>query len=474
VSTPRVTPLRRAPRRPDGRISLDTVVDTLRRVAPVQVLETVPGTPHAGRWSYVAVVVGALHDDGHRSTLALDGRAPEDLGADPFAAIDRVCQRFGWGPDAPRDPDLAPFTGGLVGALGYDLGRRIEVLPERAVRDRTVADVDLAVTRQLVAVDHDTERAWLVETDLDGIETEPVPVADLLDRPAPVAGEVTRAGQLVRTTLPRAAYLTAVEAALDRIAAGDAFQVNLTQRLTASWDGDVHDLYRALRRQSRAAFGAVVSSRHGAGIASISPETFLHAEGRQVRTRPIKGTRPRGVAAELDAALADDLATSAKDRAENVMVVDMERNDLGRVCEVGSVRVPRLLELEAHPTVWHLVSTVEGTLRASTGFGELLRAAFPCGSVTGTPKVRAMAIIDELEPVRRGVYCGAVGFLGAGTMSTSVAIRTASLSRDGTVDYGAGGGIVADSEPDAEHAESIDKAAAFLRAVNATDVVPVG
>jgi para-aminobenzoate synthetase component 1 len=150
----------------------------------------------------------------------------------------------------------------------------------------------------------------------------------------------------------------------------------------------------------------------------------------------------------------------------------MERNDLGRVCVPGSIRVPRLLEVEAHPTVWHLVSTVEGELRPDVGFGDLLRATFPCGSVTGTPKVRAMSIIDRLEPVRRGVYCGAIGFLSAGTMSTSVAIRTASLTATGTVDYGAGGGVVADSDPLAEHAESLDKAAAFLRAIGATGLTP--
>jgi para-aminobenzoate synthetase component I len=181
--------------------------------------------------------------------------------------------------------------------------------------------------------------------------------------------------------------------------------------------------------------------------------------------RPIKGTRPRDADPDLDAAHADDLATSAKDRAENVMVVDLERNDLGRVCVPGSVRVPRLCVVEAHPTVWHLVSDVVGRLREGLGYGQLLRATFPCGSITGAPKVRAMEIIETLEPVRRGWYCGAVGFLAPGAASLSVAIRTATLHADGTVDHGAGGGIVADSDPAAEHAESLDKAAAFLRAV---------
>ena len=479
MSAPRLRPLPQVARHDDGRVDLDAVVDALRP-HPVQVLETVPGTPHAGRWSYVALVDGHLHDDGDGTRLTLPGRTPEDLGEDPFAALDAVCDRFGWSPDAPRDPDGPVLTGGLVGALAYDLARRVERLPQHALRDREVADVDLAVCTRVVAVDHDREEAWLAETDLPGVTPNAVDVAGLLaraargQRPESPPPTATAPGGHVRTTLPRPAYEAAVVAILERIAAGDTFQVNLTQRLTAAWHDDVHALYRALRTQSRAAFGAVLSSRHGAGIASVSPETFLHVEGRRVRTRPIKGTRPRRDDPVRDAELAHELAASDKDRAENVMVVDMERNDLGRVCRPGTVRAPRLLEVEGHPTVWHLVSTVEGELRPEVGFGELLRATFPCGSITGTPKVMAMTIIEELEPVRRGVYCGAIGFVTAGAMSTSVAIRTARLNRDGTVDYGAGGGVVADSDPAAEHAESLDKAAAFLRAVGAAHAVPSG
>jgi anthranilate/para-aminobenzoate synthase component I len=190
-----------------------------------------------------------------------------------------------------------------------------------------------------------------------------------------------------------------------------------------------------------------------------------------VTTDPIKGTRPRSDDAELDAALADDLVTSIKDRAENVMVVDLERNDLGRVCLPGSVHVPSLLELRALPTVWHLVSRVRGTLRPETTYADLLAAAFPSGSVTGAPRLAAMQAIRALEPAPRGWYCGAVGWLGRGSAALSVAIRTATL-RDGVAVYGAGGGIVADSHPDDEVAESLDKAVAFLTAVGATHTSP--
>jgi para-aminobenzoate synthetase component 1 len=475
VPAPDTTALDRVPRRDDGAVDVDAIADRLRRVVPVQVLETVPDAPAAGRWSYVAVVDGTLTDDGGSSTLRLPGRAPEPLGADPFAALDAVCARHGWTPDAARDDDLPPFTGGLAGFLAYDLARRVERLPDHTRRDRDVPDVDLALCRQVVAVDHRDETALLVRTPPgDGTIDGSVDVAALVaDDGAAATPATPSAAGPVRSSLPRERYLAAVAAVLERIAAGDTFQVNLSQRLTARWDGDVHDLYRALRHESRAAFGAVVGTGD-VRVASISPETFLLVDGRHVRTRPIKGTRPRGGDERTDEELRTELAASAKDRAENVMVVDMERNDLGRVCVPGSVTVPRLLELEAHPTVWHLVSTVEGQLRPEVGFGGLLRATFPCGSVTGTPKVMAMQVIDELEPVRRGVYCGAIGFLSAGAMSTSVAIRTASLHPGGRVDYGAGGGIVADSDPAAEHAESLDKAAAFLRAVGATAVLPDG
>ncbi|MFP4311414.1 MAG: anthranilate synthase component I family protein, partial [Nitriliruptoraceae bacterium] len=270
------------------------------------------------------------------------------------------------------------------------------------------------------------------------------------------------------TSLPRSAHLAAIDRILACIGRGEVFQVNLAQRLSARWPGDVYELYRALRAVSPAPFGAALPD---VGVASISPETFLAVDEDQVTTRPIKGTRPRALDAGLDAAMADDLATAVKDRAENVMVVDLERNDLGRVCVAGSVRVPELTRVEAHPTVWHLVSTVTGRLVPDLGYGGLLAATFPCGSITGAPKIAAMQLIDELEPVRRGAYCGAVGFLAPGRARLSVAIRTAVLHADGTVDHGAGGGIVADSDPDQEHAESLDKAAAFLTAVRATEVL---
>jgi para-aminobenzoate synthetase component I len=479
-----VRALRVVPRRPDGRVDLDACAAAL---APALLLESGDG----GGWSYVVPTDGpVLRDDG-QATVLHAGRLRRELGTDPFAALDELGTALGLQPGT----DLAgggspPFTGGLVGALAYDLGHRIEVVGDRARRDRPHPDLVLWLASHVLAIPPDGGQAILVGRpfDLAGVLTGPSQPpasparADGWDarardlaarlaraRPADHRATARAAPQPVTTSLPPDRYLAAVAHLLTRIAAGDVFQVNLTQRLTARWDGDAQALYRALREASRAAFGACIPAL---GIASVSPEAFLTVAGRTVTTRPIKGTRPRASDPALDAALADDLATAVKDRAENVMVVDLERNDLGRVCVPGSIEVPQLTAVEGHPTVWHLVSTVTGELRPEVGYGDLLRATFPCGSITGAPKVAAMRLIDALEPARRGWYCGAIGFLSVGAASLSVAIRTATLQADGRVDYGAGGGIVADSDPQGELAESLDKAVPFLRAVGATGLRP--
>jgi para-aminobenzoate synthetase component I len=457
--------LTRVPRDLDGRVDLDRVAATLH---PADVLETAPGY---GGWSYVVPhVADRLVDDGERTTWLRTDGGRQDAGDDPHAAIDRWCARHGVDPHATPDPQLPPFSGGLVGALGYDLGRRTETIPALAAADREPLHLSLRVAPVVVAVTPDREDAWLV-TRAFGEDPRPwaARVRARLAAPVSVVAPARPRPSPVETTLPRAAYLHAVEEILGHIAAGDAFQVNLAQRLTLRTSLSTAALYRRLRDASPAPHAALLPD---IGVASVSPETFLHVHAGTATARPIKGTRPRHDDPDLDAANADDLATSAKDRAENVMIVDLERNDLGRVCRPGTVRAPTLCAVEAHPTVWHLVSEVVGELRSGVGYGELLRATFPCGSITGAPKIAAMHIIERLEPVRRGWYCGAVGFLAPGAASLSVAIRTATRSPDGTVDHGAGGGIVADSDPAAEHAESLAKAAAFLTATGAGPLSP--
>lgn len=271
----------------------------------------------------------------------------------------------------------------------------------------------------------------------------------------------------IAESLGRERFLRAVEAIIESIAAGDVYLVNITQQLRARWTGDVHDLHRALRATSPAPHSAVIETAPGVGLASASPETFVRGVGRDLTIRPIKGTRPRSDDAATDHRLAAELAASEKERAENVMVVDLERNDLGQVCEIGSVEVPALCEVEAHPTVWQLVSTVTGRLRADLGYGDVLSSCSPCGSVTGAPKTSAIAVAASLERAARGWYCGALGWLAPGRMETAVTIRTAVVGRGGVVTWGTGSGIVADSDPGAEYAETWAKALPFLRAVGA-------
>jgi para-aminobenzoate synthetase component I len=469
-----VLELRSAPRR-DGIVELDRLMDAL---GPCDLLES---ADRSG-WSFLVphhLTLGRLVDDGSRTRwIGADGTV-EDLGTDPLAAIDVIAARAGLDPcAAPAAGVAVPFTGGLVGALSYELGERIT--GRIAVRAGTHGEgLSLRLTGALVAVPRERDRA-LVVVDRSLHAAPATTVRDALEercRTAPAT--TTRADRrsagsgagrsAITTSLPHAQHVAAIEEVLARIAAGDTYQVNIAQQLIGRWDGDVVTLYRWLRAGSPASHAALLPD---IGLASISPERFLGVHEGKVVTDPIKGTRPRSDDALLDAAQADDLTTSAKDRAENVMVVDLERNDLGRVCVPGSVKVPMLLELRALPTVWHLVSRVEGRLVPSTTYGELLRATFPSGSVTGAPRLAAMHIIRELEPVARGWYCGAVGYLGRGSAALSVAIRTATLEDSGRVTYGAGGGIVTDSVPDDEVAETLDKALPFLRALT-TLVVPV-
>jgi para-aminobenzoate synthetase component 1 len=275
-------------------------------------------------------------------------------------------------------------------------------------------------------------------------------------------------GVSLHSSFTHAGYLEAVARVREYIFAGDIFQANLSQRFTAPLVEPPWDIYRRLRTRNPAPFAAYLDFEE-ATVLSASPERFLRVDpGGRVETRPIKGTRPRGVGPEHDAALGQALTESAKDRAENLMIVDLMRNDLSRVCAAGSVRVPELFASEKYATVHHLVSTVVGTLAPGADALDLVRAAFPAGSITGAPKVRAMEIIAELEPVQRGVYCGSIGYWSVtGALDTSVAIRTAVALGD-RVYFSAGGGIVADSEAEQEYRETLDKARGMIAALSAT------
>jgi len=356
-----------------------------------------------------------------------------------------------------------PFSGGAIGYFGYDLTRRIERLPARARDVERIPDMAIGIYDWAVVVDHSERRAWLAgqgrdpDTDLKWNAL----VRLFSDTPPERRRAPFRVTSPVTSNLTPQHYGRAFDRVLDYISAGDCYQVNLAQRFSAEANGDPWLAYQRLRLINPAPYSAFLSTPY-AQILSASPERFLRVDNRQVETKPIKGTRPRAGHPRLDAELIAELVASEKDRAENLMIVDLLRNDLSKNCELGSVKVPKLFEVESFATVHHLVSTVTGKLAPGRDAINLLRGAFPGGSITGAPKVRAMQIIEEIEPHRRGVYCGAIGYVGYdGNMDTNIAIRTLVHSH-GTVRFWAGGGIVADSKRDAEYQETFDKAAALL------------
>jgi para-aminobenzoate synthetase component I len=411
-------------------------------------------------------------------------------------------------------PGLPPFQGGAAGYLSYDWGRVLERLPESRHDDLALPDVVLGVYDWTLAWDHETSKAWLISTGLP--EASPAGRGERAARRAHSVRERLQSGPgpqssrsvpdgrvearrdgyvvsgqpsiapmalaphasaapsypvedgwwdprlLLQSSFTHAGYIAAVARVRDYIVAGDIFQANLSQRFESTLDEPPWTLYRRLRARNAAPFAAYFDFAD-ATLVGASPERFLRVDiDGHVETRPIKGTRPRGLGPEHDAALGQALTESAKDRAENLMIVDLLRNDLSRVCAPGSVHVPQLFALERYATVHHLVSTVVGDLAPGTDVLGLLRASFPGGSITGAPKVRAMEIIAELEPSERSVYCGAVVYWSVtGALDSNIAIRTA-VVRDGRIYFSAGGGIVSDSDPEQEYRETLDKARGII------------
>ncbi|MCY2927646.1 MAG: aminodeoxychorismate synthase component I [Planctomycetota bacterium] len=380
--------------------------------------------------------------------------------------LDALARALGAVRLAPSAPST-PYAPGWIGYVGYEVGRCIERLPARALRDTHLPDLRLAFYDAMLVYDSIAQAWQLVELGFD--------------RPIGGAGE---AAGILRGLLADAAvgpgtpdatcnftpddYRHAVAHAVDYIAAGDIFQVNLSQRFTVVGAGPAAGVYRALRGRNPAWYAAYLGFEHAGtplAVLSSSPELFLRVRGGLVTTRPIKGTRPRIGQDAADQAAAADLLASEKDNAELAMIIDLLRNDLGRVCRFGSVRVIDPVRLETHPTLFHLVGTVTGELRDGVGPVDLLAATFPGGSITGAPKIRAMEIIDELEGLARGVYTGCIGHVGVdGSCEWNIAIRTI-VCDGGRMHVQAGGGIVADSQPESEYQETLHKARALLEAI---------
>ena len=431
-----------------GRVALLRVPLGFRGDA-LAALAALADLPHpfalTGRWAGGGAVVGA------------DPRRVLAGHENPFAALDELPELEG--------PGAGGIGGGWFGYLGYRLGARVEELPPPPRRPATIPDFDLAYYD--VVLHQDATGKWWLEAlrDDDGdpeLDARLEALGARMRRAPSDAGVDGKTPGPFRVAAPgRAGHRWAVAEAVERIAAGDLFQVNLGLRLEAAGGFDALALYTRAARALQPAYGAVFAA-HGGGVVSLSPELFLRRRARAVVTGPIKGTvaRPADAGDEREVLLG-----SAKDAAEHVMIVDLMRNDLGRVCEYGSVSRHENRRIEAHPGVWHLVSDVEGTLRPGVGDGELVRACFPPGSVTGAPKVQAMRLISELEGTGRELYTGALGYASpAAGLELSVGIRTFELGED-RIWLGAGGGIVADSDPHAELAEALAKAAPLVGAI---------
>ena len=408
--------------------------------------------PHSRFDILVADPVTTLVTHGARTTVTQNNEqsVSED---DPLNLLQQALDRMNLRPQ----PDLDyPFQGGALGLFGYDLGRRFETLPTRAAADIDVADMAAGLYDWALIVDHQRQKLSLL------CHGDAAARLAWLEQQQAVFSAPFTLTTAWQTNMTRDEYGEKFSRVQAYLQSGDCYQVNLAQRFEAGYQGDEWQAFTRLNKANRAPFSAFLRL-DDAAILSLSPERFIQLEDGNIQTRPIKGTLPRLEDPQQDALQAQKLAASEKDRAENLMIVDLMRNDIGRVAVPGSVRVPELFVVEPFPAVHHLVSTITARLTPQLDACALLKAAFPGGSITGAPKVRAMEIIDELEPHRRNAWCGSIGYLSlCGNMDTSITIRTLT-ARNGRLYCSAGGGIVADSLPDAEYQETFDKVNRILR-----------
>lgn len=388
----------------------------------------------------------------------------------PFQLLNHFLSSFLSVSDPDPIAQKLPFIGGLMGYFGYDLGKRLEVIPSIATADIDLPDMAVGCYGWAFITDHQEKQTYWVENPtLTQVSPDwPKQKEKLLkcfDNPFcfPALSSKIRLKTPFKSNLDEEAYLQKLSAVKEHLLAGDCYQINLAQRFTAEVAGSPWIAYQQIRQKFENPYAAFMQLGSEQAILCHSPERFLRLDcNRWVETKPIKGTRRRSLQPEEDKKLAEALLASPKDRAENVMIVDLLRNDLGKVCEIGSVTVPKLAVLETFPTVHHLVSTVVGKLKAEKTALDLLQACFPGGSITGAPKCRSMQIIESLEPHRRSVYCGSMGYIDIrGRMDTNIAIRTL-LWDQGKLHAYAGGGIVIDSVAAEEYQETFDKIGPLL------------
>lgn len=447
----------------EGAPSMEEVFHLLAHLPYSCFLDSSLAMPRLGLHSYIGYrPFLVLVTRGKRWTRIYRDGATESGEGNPFDLLRDTLSGFTL-EDGMVPESLPPLLGGCMGYLAYELGRHIERLPGRAEDDLGIPEMCLAFYDRLITHDHFSKRTFVIglHPDNPGSVVEEV-LRDLEslvpDYSYPGAGEEVE----FRSNFTREQYLEAVRRVKEYIYDGDIYQANLTQRFQAPLREHPWMVYRRLRRLNAAPFAAYFNAVE-AQVLSSSPELFLRGDGKRVETRPIKGTRPRSHDPAEDERLKEELLSSAKDRAELSMIVDLERNDLGRVCTYGTVKVEEHAVVESYATVHHLVSTVVGELHPYRGVVDLLKATFPGGSITGAPKIRAMEIIDELEPNARSVYTGSVGYLGYdGSIELNIAIRTV-ITKGNMAYFQVGGGIVADSIPEDEYQETLDKGKAIFQ-----------
>lgn len=418
---------------------------------------------HCGRYSFIAIdpFIRLMSKNGE-----IIGHGEKSLG-NPFEVLASLLSKF----NMKSHPDMPPFQGGVAGCFSYDLYQHLEKVPLHAKDDMGFPDLAIGFYDVVLAFDNLLKKAWIFSSGFpfEGLKRTEHALKRLqwlenkIQEPLPETKETIFNAE-ISADFTAENYQIAVQKVIDYILAGDIFEANISQRFKAVLSNNFSsfELYQQLRIKNPAPFAAYL--RFGDMVlASASPERFLKLLDGNIETRPIKGTRPRGKSKEEDEKLAHDLMNSSKDHAENIMIVDLLRNDLSKVCENHSVKVPQLCSLESYASVHHLVSVVQGKLKPLFHAIDLLKACFPGGSITGAPKIRAMEIIAEIEPTSRGPYCGSIGYIGFdGTMDTSIVIRTFAI-KNNSVTFQAGGAIVADSEPLDEYQEALTKANALRK-----------
>ena len=406
-----------------------------------------------GRYDiFAAQPICTLLTHGQQTVISKAGKSSiSEL--DPFALVK---QQLPWQQTFPE----VPFNGGAIGYFAYDLGRNLETLPEIAQDAEHTPDMAVGIYQWAVIVDHQKAQSYLVGK-ANSAEHWQTLIEQFSQYPEEQAIADFQVTGEIQSNMTKQSYSQAFGKIKHYLKEGDCYQVNLAQRFVATCQGNPWAAYCQLRKINSAPFSGYLNVP-GVQVLSSSPERFLKVSAGKVETKPIKGTRPRKESALANQQQIDDLQASKKDRAENVMIVDLLRNDISKNCLPGSVKVPKLFAVESYATVHHLVSTVSGQLAADSHALDLLRSCFPGGSITGAPKIRAMEIIEELEPHRRGIYCGSIAYIGFdGNMDSNITIRTL-VHSDHSIRFWAGGGIVNDSEAEAEYQESFDKAAVIL------------